>query len=76
MHAILILDYDYFQPVRLLVLARAYQPWYSIFLSQRTSTSRAYQPSKQADCMMLIRLHVCYSVTCFVKYESTSQLAT
>ena len=34
-------------PVRLLVSARAYQPWYSIFLSQQTSTSRAYQPRNQ-----------------------------
>ena len=35
------------QPVRLLVLARAYQPRYSVFLSQQTSTSRTYQPRNQ-----------------------------
>jgi len=35
------------QPVRLLVSAVAYQPWYNIFLSQQTSTSQAYQPKNQ-----------------------------
>ena len=35
------------QPVRLLVSARVYQPWYSIFLSQQTSISRAYQHQNQ-----------------------------
>ena len=35
------------QPVRLLVSARAYQPANSVFLSQQTSTSRAYQPRNQ-----------------------------
>jgi len=32
------------QPVRLLVSAKAYQPANSVFLSQQTSTSQAYQP--------------------------------
>ena len=35
------------QPVRSLVSARAYQPANSVFLSQQTSTSRAYQPRNQ-----------------------------
>ena len=35
------------QPVRLLVSARAYQAANSVFLSQRASTSRAYQPRNQ-----------------------------
>ena len=35
------------QHVRLLVSARAYQPANSVFLSQQTSTSRAYQPRNQ-----------------------------
>jgi len=35
------------EPVRLLVSARAYQPANSVFLSQQTSTSRAYQPKNQ-----------------------------
>jgi len=33
-----------YQPVRLLVSARAYQPVNSIFLSQQNSTSQTYQP--------------------------------
>ena len=44
----------YIQPVRLLVLARAYQPWYNIFLSQQTSINRAYQARNQPTN----RLHV------------------
>ena len=40
-------DEEDIQPVRLLVSARAYQPANSVFLSQQTSTSRAYQPRNQ-----------------------------
>jgi len=35
------------QHIRLLVAAIAYQPWYSVFLSQQTSTRQAYQSRNQ-----------------------------
>ena len=35
------------QPVRLLVSVRTYQAANSVFLSQQTSTSQAYQPRNQ-----------------------------
>ena len=36
-----------YQPVRLLISARAYQPVNIVFLSRQTSISRAYQPRNQ-----------------------------
>jgi len=45
------------QPVRLLVLTRAYQPWYSIFLTQQTSTSRVYQSRNRSANRKMITYH-------------------
>ena len=42
------------QYVRLLVLARTYQSVNSVFLSQQTSTSRAYQSRNQPANMLII----------------------
>ena len=42
------------QPVRLLVSVRAYQPTNSVFPSQQTSTSRAYQPRNQPANMLVM----------------------
>jgi len=38
----------------LVVSAKAYQPWYSIFLSQQTSTSQAYQPRNQPASRLML----------------------
>ena len=42
------------QLIRLLVSARTYQPANSVFLSQQTSTSRAYQPRNQPANRLIV----------------------
>ena len=56
------------QLIRLLVLARAYQPVNNIFLSQQTSTSRTYQPRDQSANMSMGSLHQMQSL--FLHYCS------
>ena len=52
------------KPIRLLVSARAYQSANSAFLSQQSSTSRAYQPRIQP-------VHCVSSYPCFAKSGDT-----